>query len=109
MLADERPEIGVEVWLPTASWNGKFQAVGNGGWSIDCIRLARAHGYAAASTDTGHKGDSASFALIAGKLVDFAWRGVHLTAVRARRLSTVLAAAPSHSYWNGCSSEDVKV
>jgi hypothetical protein len=22
----------MEVWLPVAGWNGKFQAVGNGGW-----------------------------------------------------------------------------
>ena len=25
------PAILFEVWLPTADWNGKFQAVGNGG------------------------------------------------------------------------------
>src|SRR5258708_6047584 len=26
--------IEMEVWLPTAdAWNGKFQAVGNGGWA----------------------------------------------------------------------------
>jgi feruloyl esterase len=25
-------DIKVEVWLPAAGWNGKFQAVGNGGW-----------------------------------------------------------------------------
>ena len=24
-------DIKIEVWLPAASWNGKFQAVGNGG------------------------------------------------------------------------------
>src|SRR5262245_21076260 len=27
-------DIRIEVWLPdSASWNGKFQAVGNGGWA----------------------------------------------------------------------------
>src|SRR5262247_2235052 len=26
-------DIKVEVWLPAAGWNGKFQAVGNGGWT----------------------------------------------------------------------------
>ena len=26
-------DIKVEVWLPAANWNGKFQAVGNGGWA----------------------------------------------------------------------------
>src|SRR4029453_9523582 len=24
--------IEMEVWLPSENWNGKFQAVGNGGW-----------------------------------------------------------------------------
>ena len=26
-------EINIEVWLPETGWNGKFQAVGNGGWT----------------------------------------------------------------------------
>ena len=26
-------DIQTEVWLPAAGWNGKFQAVGNGGWA----------------------------------------------------------------------------
>ena len=26
-------DIKVEVWLPANGWNGKFQAVGNGGWA----------------------------------------------------------------------------
>ena len=51
-------DIRVEIWLPVAAWNGKFQGIGNGGFagSIDFAALAAAvaNGYAAASTDSGH-------------------------------------------------------
>ena len=51
-------DIKVEVWLPSAGWNGKFQAVGNGGWAGTISypahgRRARAR-IRRASTDTGH-------------------------------------------------------
>ena len=53
-------DIKIEVWLPASGWNGKFQAVGNGGWAgnIDSNALAAGvrRGYATASTDTGHQG-----------------------------------------------------
>jgi feruloyl esterase len=26
-------DIKVEVWMPASGWNGKFEAVGNGGWA----------------------------------------------------------------------------
>src|ERR687898_1121429 len=26
-------DIKIEVWLPATDWNGKFMAVGNGGWA----------------------------------------------------------------------------
>src|SRR6185295_61298 len=55
-------DIKIEVWLPLAGWNGGFQAVGNGGWAglISYAATARAleQGYATASTDTGHTGES---------------------------------------------------
>jgi feruloyl esterase len=51
-------DIQFEVWLPLADWNGKFQGIGNGGFagSVQYVGLASAlaHGYATASTDTGH-------------------------------------------------------
>lgn len=60
-------DIGMELWLPVEGWNGKFLAVGNGGWagsiSFSAIADGLAEGYAAASTDTGHTGGSAEFAL----------------------------------------------
>lgn len=69
----------MEVWLPAENWNGKFQAVGNGGWAgnISYLTLAAAlqEGYATASTDTGHKGGNALFAIDRPeKLTDFAYR-----------------------------------
>ena len=60
-------DIKVEVWLPASGWNGKFQAVGNGGWAgvISYAEMAGAlqGGYATASTDTGHVGGRGTFAL----------------------------------------------
>ena len=45
--------IEMEVWLPTENWNGKFQAVGNGGWagniSYPALASALQEGYAAAA------------------------------------------------------------
>src|ERR1700689_946036 len=37
-------DIHVEIWLPASGWNGKFQGVGNGGFtgSIDFNALASA-------------------------------------------------------------------
>lgn len=76
-LADSN--IGVEVWLPLSGWNGKYQAVGNGGWagaiSYPALAAAVKRGYAASSTDTGHTGNSAAFALgHPEKLIDCAYR-----------------------------------
>ena len=36
-------DIKIEVWLPASGWNGKFEAVGNGGWNgtIDRNRARR--------------------------------------------------------------------
>jgi feruloyl esterase len=101
--------INVEVWMP-ADWNGKFQGLGNGGWSgmIPYAALAAAvsRGYAAAATDTGHAGTDGSFALgHPEQLVDFAFRAVHEMTVEAKAVvRTFYDRAPAHSYWAGCSS-----
>ena len=60
-------DIKIEIWLPAAGWNGKFEAVGNGGWagtiSYPAMAQALARGYATTSTDTGHSTPGGSFAL----------------------------------------------
>ena len=81
--------IAVEVWLPLSGWNGKYQAVGNGGWAgaigYPALAAALKRGYAASATDTGHTGNSASFALgHPEKLIDYAYRSEHAMAVAAK-------------------------
>jgi feruloyl esterase len=103
-------DIKIEVWLPSAGWNGKFQGVGNGGWtgSINYGALSQAlrNGYATASTDTGHEGGSGQFALgHPEKLVDFGWRAVHEMTVHAKSVvNAFYGRAAQRSYWVGCSS-----
>ena len=102
-------DIKIEVWLPASGWNGKFQAVGNGGWNgnIDTNALAGAvrRGYAGASTDTGHEGGAGPWMQNAEKLTDWAHRSVHETAVAAKALiNAFYGEAPKFSYFTGCSA-----
>jgi Tannase and feruloyl esterase len=103
-------DIKIEVWLPASGWNGKFQAVGNGGWagiiSYPAMNEALARGYATSSTDTGHTGDGGSFVLgHPEKFVDYAWRSEHEMTVRAKAIiEAFYGAQPRRAYWNGCST-----
>ncbi|MBV9507787.1 MAG: tannase/feruloyl esterase family alpha/beta hydrolase [Acidobacteriia bacterium] len=103
-------DIKVEIWLPLSGWNGKFQAVGNGGWAgvISYREMSDAlrGGYATASTDTGHTGGSGSFALgHPEKLADFGYRSEHEMTVKAKAVvKAFYGAVPQRSYWNGCST-----
>ena len=92
-----------------SGWNGKFLQVGNGAWggSIQYGPLGDAlrRGYAAASTDTGHTGADASFAMgHPEKLIDFGYRSVHETAVQGKAtVAALYGEQPRVSYFNGCS------
>lgn len=106
--------IQFEVWLPTTSdWNKKFQGVGNGGFagavSYDGLAEAVRHGYATASTDTGHhsrEGIDGSWALRhPEKIADFGYRAIHEMTVTAKSLITSFYGADArHSYFNSCSN-----
>jgi feruloyl esterase len=102
-------DIKTEVWLPVSGWNGRFQALGNGGWTgsvpYPTMAAAVAAGYAAAGTDTGHAGNTASFALgHPEKVIDFGYRAVHEMTVHAKQvIDAFYGAAPKLSIWNGCS------
>ena len=102
--------IQIEVWLPSTGWNGNFQAVDNGGWggSVNYAEMgtALARGYATSSTDTGHTGGRASFAMgHPEKLIDFGFRSVHEMTLKAKAIiAAFYETAPKHSFFAGCSS-----
>src|SRR4029079_12921651 len=103
-------DIKIEVWMPAANWNGKLQAVGNGAFtgSVNYAQMAPAlaRGYATSSTDTGHAGNTGSFALgHPEKSVDFGWRAVHeMTLASKAIVAAFYDSGPRLSYWNGCSA-----
>ena len=89
-------DIRIEVWLPdTGNWNGKFQAVGNGGWAgtitYPAMATALAAGYATTSTDTGHVGNTAAFALgHPEKVIDIGYRAIHEMTVQGKAIVNAL-------------------
>lgn len=106
--------IGIEVWLPAATWNGRYQQVGNHGWggviywSEMAPQLRR--GFATGATDNGHVNptkDPFHTDWAVGhpvQIEDMAWRAVHELAENAKRMIALfyderLKAA----YFNGCS------
>jgi feruloyl esterase len=103
-------DIKIEVWLPAENWNQKYQAVGNGAWtgSIGYAAMADAlrRGYATSSTDTGHVGGSASFAMgHPEKAIDFAYRSEHEMVLKSKAIiNAFYGSTPKYSYWNGCSA-----
>lgn len=104
--------IQFEVWMPATGWNGKFQGAGNGGFagSINYASMATAvsHGYATASTDTGHQGSGADAAWALGhpeKIIDFGYRAIHETAGNAKAIIRAFyGEGPRHCYFSSCSN-----
>src|SRR5262249_34765412 len=103
-------DMKAEVWLPAAGWNGKYEAVGGGGWagaiSYPAMAAAVAAGYATSSTDTGHSGGNADFALgHPEKLVDFGYRAIHETTAFARPvIDAFYGTGAKLAFFNGCST-----
>jgi feruloyl esterase len=102
--------IAFEVWMPASGWNGKFQGVGNGGFagSISLGQMAAPlmRGYATASTDTGHTGSDAAWALKhPEKLVDYGHRGIHEMTEKSKQIiAAFYGSGPKRSYFSSCSN-----
>lgn len=111
------PEIEFRVNLPDA-WNRRVYMTGNGGHAgedLDAPYLvarhenALQHGFVTAATNTGHsaaKEPDATFAFNNDqKLIDYAFRAVHLTVETAKRMASAYYDRPvAFSYWDGCST-----
>ena len=111
------PEIEFRVNLPEV-WNRRFYMTGNGGHAGEDLdipyAITRHHealrlGFVTAATNTGHsaaKEPDATFAYNNDqKLIDYAFRAVHLTAVTAKRMARLFYDRPvAYSYWDGCST-----
>jgi hypothetical protein len=104
--------ITVAVWLPAGTWNGRFLGLGGsgftGGLRADAPDRELRSGYAAATTDTGHPGDSGSFALGAGggqRVTDFGHLGIHrMTVVAKAVVGAYYGRTDFRSYFDGCST-----
>jgi feruloyl esterase len=106
--------INAELWMPAVDWNGKFLAVGNGGFGgsiqgYNDMQVALRRGYATAGNDTGHTeadGPNGMFALShPEKIVDFSHRAMHEMVVTSKRLVDAFYSKPAQfSYYKGCST-----
>jgi feruloyl esterase len=108
------PAIKFEVRLPLTGWTQRFVQTGCGGLCGDLnIRLGNADGcipaqrgeFVLASTDMGHSGSpDGQWGKSYSARIDFAYRGVHLTAVAAKALiEKYYGQKARYSYFAGCS------
>lgn len=109
------PHIGFEARLPEHGWTQRYVQTGCGGLcgvlSVHVDHAEECHLYqdgqlATASTDMGHAGGmgDASFGTDPQQRIDFAYRGVHLTAVAVKALIAKFYGHPArYAYFSGCS------
>ncbi|GKZ73371.1 hypothetical protein AnigIFM60653_002008 [Aspergillus niger] len=114
--------VHTQVWLPLERWNGRFQALGGGGYSVDLgstyLTYAVAMGFASASTDGGlpsrnGKGSmptDLSWALSGEKnvnwqlLENYASKATNDMAIIGQQITkTYYQKAANYSYFTGCS------
>ncbi len=107
------PKITFEVRLPTLGWTQRYLQTGCGGLCGGLrINAEKAEGctpvtngeIVLASTDMGHQGMDMGWGDDAQQRADFAYRGVHVTALAAKSLiKAYYGKAPRYSYFSGCS------
>jgi hypothetical protein len=99
-----------EVSMPTSVWNEKLLYVGGAGYngSVPELTDALARGYAAAGSDTGHRGfhwDASAMYNNPQSQVNYAHRATHLVAVLSKEIIKSYYGSPAkRSYFCGCSN-----
>jgi feruloyl esterase len=107
--------INVELWMPTSSWNGRFEGVGNGGYAgtialgVPAMVQGLQWGFAVATTDMGTapSGNNDADALVGHpqKWIDWGWRATHLMTTTSKQImQAYYGSGPQYSYFNGCST-----
>lgn len=110
------PEVRCQVNLPE-QWNRRLYMTGNGGFAGEPLEApgrirsrerAMRRGFVETSSNTGHDAATeplATFAPDRQKLLDYAFRSLHVTAEAAKRLArTYYGEGPQRSYYEGCST-----
>jgi feruloyl esterase len=106
------------LFLPTGDesgstpWNGRFLAVGNGGFGggINWLDMGAGvqYGFAVVSTDTGHNSTSADLRWALNEpeqREDWGWRALHGSVALGKQLTTAFYNTSSaYSYYSGCST-----
>jgi feruloyl esterase len=116
VLIQAQPEIRIEVALPV-NWNRRLYMFGNGGYAGEDLespgRVAHRNaalklGFVVTQTNTGHdavREPLATFTVDQQKLLDYAFRSLHVTAETAKRVAEAMyGSRQMRSYYNGCST-----
>ena len=107
------PQVKFRLRLPLDGWNGRYLQTGCGGLCgqisdevhevFGCAPFEKVE-FASATTDMGHEGPGPEFGADPQLRIDFAHRGVHVTAQAAKAILAAYYGRPAErSYFIGCS------
>ena len=106
------PQVGFELRMPLAGWNGKFLMQGCGGMcgvlNMEACEDALIRGYAVVNTDMGHAGNAGTSNWATNEYrpkIDFGYRATHVVAIVSKVLiKQFYGRAHSFAYFRGCST-----